>query len=124
MYKQRLFSININKLLSELEKAKDEGPILLALSHLIQNVPKVVLLNEVKRLFPLVLRALQSSNASLVEAALRTLHTLLSNAQPKMEEQLQTIIPILLNLVKFNTMVNLSIKLILFRMSVSLHLDA
>jgi DNA repair/transcription protein MET18/MMS19 len=108
LYKQKFFSTNINGLLQSMNQAKEqqsanEGSILFAVAHLIHNVPKVIIIGEVERLFPLVLNILSTDtididNKDLIIAALKTTETLLTEAKEPMTKYLSTITPILLKL--------------------------
>lgn len=117
LHKQRFFSVNMNVLVQALQQhrnARDPsaqqqnkeasiGPLLLSVAYLVQNVPKTVIVSELERVLPLLLSALTSSSASskLVLSSLKTTHVLLSSAQDKMCDYLDSIVGPLLSLTAF-----------------------
>lgn len=73
---------------------------MLAVSHLVDNVPTSVIINQASKLFPLVYRALSSKETQMILASLKTLHTLLQHAQSYMQDQLNAFLPRVLELTR------------------------
>lgn len=127
LYKQRNFALQMPALFRNLEHLRQrksahsissEGPTLLALGFMLENVPKTAILNEVDKILPLVVRALTlfslssleqthdedqiKSDANMYHAALRTLRILIIEAHEKCAKQLNVIVPALINLTRYD----------------------
>ena len=74
MYKQRFFTMSLPLLLANYSDSEGgKQPYVMALSHLMQHVPRQVLVPEVPRLMPVLLQALDNEEPSIW---LTTLHAL------------------------------------------------
>jgi DNA repair/transcription protein MET18/MMS19 len=70
---------------------------LIALSNIIANVPKEILLPELPSLLPLLLKSLNLSSPTLRANAINTLYIMVMESPEIASSQLPTMIPILLN---------------------------
>ncbi|KAJ3034783.1 mms19 nucleotide excision repair [Rhizophlyctis rosea] len=100
LFKQRFFNHCLPRLVEGFHTAPSEVKqyYLLALSHLLRNIPQQILLNEVPRLFPLLLSSLSSPDADLKVATLNTLELVLKEAPAVASEHVGSIVDLLLSL--------------------------
>ncbi|CAI2171239.1 19808_t:CDS:10 [Funneliformis geosporum] len=73
---------------------------LIALSYLLRNVPKQVLLSELPPLFPLLIRSLSLPDAELKASTLDTFYIISEDAPHIISEHVSSLIPLLLSLTK------------------------
>jgi UTP-glucose-1-phosphate uridylyltransferase len=97
LYKQRFFSMNVFSLLSSLKEEKEnEFALLLAVANMIKQVPHTVLLNDIDKIFPIVIQALSSSDQNLIMAGVKTILFLIQQSKQKVVDNLNTIVSHLL----------------------------
>ncbi|KAJ3050197.1 mms19 nucleotide excision repair [Rhizophlyctis rosea] len=98
LYKQRFFNYCLPLLVDGFHAAAPELKqyYLLALSHLLRNIPQQILLNEIPRLFPLLLSSLSSTDGDLKVATLDTFDLVLKEAPAVAMEHAGSIIDLLL----------------------------
>lgn len=103
MYRQRLFMETSPKLIGGFHSAKPEFKhhYLCALSHLLQWIPKQVLLSEVPNLMPLLVQSLSCDEQSLKLSTLQTMYSLVLDAPEIISRQVTSLVPMLLGLTKF-----------------------
>jgi DNA repair/transcription protein MET18/MMS19 len=75
---------------------------LIALSYLLKNVPKQILLSELPPLVPLLIQSLSLSDATLKVSTLETFKLAVSEASDVIAPQIRTILPPLLALLEEN----------------------
>jgi len=73
---------------------------LIALSHLLRNIPKQVLLSELPPLFPLLIHSLSLPDAELKSSTIDTFYIISSDAPHIISEHVSSLIPLLLSLTK------------------------
>ncbi|XP_069756397.1 MMS19 nucleotide excision repair protein homolog isoform X2 [Narcine bancroftii] len=100
MYRQRFFTENVPKLVQGFHAAgKDnKSNYLKALSHVLNSLPKQVLLTELPSLLTLLLEALSCSDQVVQLSTLGCLHPLLLEAPQIMSLHIETLVNKLLNL--------------------------
>ncbi|GAA5803787.1 Dos2-interacting transcription regulator of RNA-Pol-II-domain-containing protein [Helicostylum pulchrum] len=105
LYKQRFFSFCLPKLVEGFRSAeKDVKPnYLIALSYVLKNVPKQILLTELPPLVPLLIESLSLSDATLKVSTLETFELAVSEAADVIAPQVRTILPSLLELLEDTT---------------------
>jgi DNA repair/transcription protein MET18/MMS19 len=110
LHKQRFFNFVFPKLVQNAKAVEDEGPTrslwwltaalrsnyLIALSHIIANIPKELLLPELPSLLPLLLQSLSLPSPTLRANAINTLYVMVMESPEIMSENLETLIPVLL----------------------------
>jgi hypothetical protein len=97
LYKQRFFSMNLFALLTSLKEEKEnEFSLLLAVANMIKQVPHTVLLNDIDKIFPIVIQALSSSDDNLIMAGVKTILFLIEQSKQKVADNLNTIVSHLL----------------------------
>ncbi|CAO3642299.1 unnamed protein product [Mucor fragilis] len=104
LYKQRFFSFCLPKLVDGFRSAEDDVKpnYLIALSYVLKNVPKQILLNELPPLVPLLIQSLALSDATLKVSTLETFKLAVSEAADVVAPQIRTILPPLLTLLEDN----------------------
>ncbi|KAI8637654.1 Dos2-interacting transcription regulator of RNA-Pol-II-domain-containing protein [Parasitella parasitica] len=104
LYKQRFFSFCLPKLVDGFRSAQDDVKpnYLIALSHVLKNVPKQILLNELPPLVPLLVESLSLSDAALKVSTLETFKLAVSEAADVVAPQIRAILPPLLSLLEDN----------------------
>lgn len=102
LYKQRFFSYCLPKLVEGFKSAdKDIKPnYLIALSFVLKNVPKQILLTELPPLVPLLIESLSLKDATLKVSTLETFTLAVSEAADVVAPQIRTILPPLLALLE------------------------
>lgn len=103
MYRQRLFMETSPKLIEGFHSAEPEFKhhYLCALSHLLQWIPKQVLLSEVPNLMPLLVQSLSCDEQSLKLSTLQTMYSLAFDAPEIIARQVTSLVPMLLGLTQF-----------------------
>ncbi|RKO94648.1 RNAPII transcription regulator C-terminal-domain-containing protein, partial [Blyttiomyces helicus] len=98
LHKQRFFSHCMPLLVGGFQAASTERRhfYLIALSHLLKNIPKPILLSELPKLFPLLLSSLSFPDSELKLATLKTLQLMLKEAPAIVAEHISSVIPLLL----------------------------
>ncbi|KAG2210963.1 hypothetical protein INT47_000123 [Mucor saturninus] len=105
LYKQRFFSYCLPKLVDGF-RSSEEGikpNYLIALSYVLKNVPKQILLTELPPLVPLLIESLSLSDDSLKVSTLETFKLAVSEAADVVAPQVRTILPSLLALLDDTT---------------------
>ncbi|CAG8627666.1 4011_t:CDS:10 [Funneliformis caledonium] len=102
LYKQKFFNYCMPKLVEGFKVAsdKDKHNYLIALSYLLRNVPKQVLLSELPPLFPLLIHSLSLPDAELKASTIDTFYIISVNASHIISEHVSSLIPLLLSLTK------------------------
>ncbi|ORX52808.1 ARM repeat-containing protein [Hesseltinella vesiculosa] len=100
LYRQRLFSYCLPKLLKCIQENSDDikHNYLIALSYLLKNVPKQILLNELPPLVPLMILALSLPDATLKVATLESFTMAATEAPDVIAVNIQSLLPALLNM--------------------------
>ena len=101
LYKQRFFTINLTYLLELSKSSQNEGTVLLALSFMIKSLPSLMILNEIERIYPLMIKSISSTESALIEAGLKTLETFILHSRKVVEDNLSTITKNLIDLLSF-----------------------
>jgi DNA repair/transcription protein MET18/MMS19 len=104
MYRQQFFVETVPKLVDGFNQSQPDGKesFLRALSHVLQSVPKEVLLSELPPLMPLLIQSLSLSEPSLKTSTLTTLYSLVHDAPLVISQHISSLIPPLLLLSKQN----------------------
>ncbi|KAK3698089.1 hypothetical protein QZH41_017527, partial [Actinostola sp. cb2023] len=112
MYRQRLFMETLPLLLSGFQSAFPgyKYTYLTALSHLLQWIPKQVLMSEIPNLMPLLIQSLSHDQPSLLISSLQTLYSLVFDAPEAVTRQVTSLIPNFLRLVKLESSMNVRIE--------------
>ncbi|KAL4231335.1 mms19 nucleotide excision repair [Mactra antiquata] len=100
MYKQRFFLENLDKIVHNYHTADSDVKMnyLSALSHMLKNTNKSVILPELSKLYPLLIQSLLSNDLDLQLVTMDTLTDLIFNASNVIEKQLDSLIPQLLKM--------------------------
>ncbi|KAI8092187.1 Dos2-interacting transcription regulator of RNA-Pol-II-domain-containing protein [Gilbertella persicaria] len=101
LYKQRFFSFCLPKLLEGFRSTQDDTikpNYLIALSHVLRNVPKQILLSELPPLVPLLIESLALEDGELKVSTLDTFSLAVEEASDVIAPQIRTILPSLLAL--------------------------
>ncbi|XP_048406732.2 MMS19 nucleotide excision repair protein homolog [Stegostoma tigrinum] len=100
MYRQRFFTENVPKLVQGFHSASEDNKAnyLKALSHVLNSLPKQVLMTELPSLLTLLLEALSCSDQVVQLSTLGCLHPLLLDATQTMSLHVETLVNKLLNL--------------------------
>ncbi|XP_078079207.1 MMS19 nucleotide excision repair protein homolog isoform X2 [Mustelus asterias] len=100
MYRQRFFTENVPKLVQGFHSASEDNKsnYLKALSHVLNSLPKQVLMTELPSLLTLLLEALSCSDQVVQLSTLGCLHPLLLDAPQIMSLHVETLVTKLLNL--------------------------
>lgn len=103
LQKQRFFSSNVKNLVKSVgSEAGDDGPTLLAVSHLVKHVPSAVMVGKAQELMPIILRAMETQeNKSVALAALNTASVLIKDAPDVAQRFLREMVPRILKLTQF-----------------------
>ncbi|GAB5591220.1 hypothetical protein Unana1_06120 [Umbelopsis nana] len=98
LYKQRFFNFCLPKLVQRFKSsdADIKHNHLIALSYLLRNVRKQVLLNELPPLIPLLLESLELDDSSLKISTLDTLRMAVADAPEILSQHVRRLIPALL----------------------------
>ncbi|KAI9173300.1 hypothetical protein H9P43_007431 [Blastocladiella emersonii ATCC 22665] len=97
LYKQRLFHYCLPRIVAGAGSG-DRDAYLLALGHLLQNVPQQVLLGSVKDLVPLLLAALSATDPDLLVSTASTFALMTKNAPAAVADHVAALVPLLLAL--------------------------
>ncbi|KAI8971461.1 Dos2-interacting transcription regulator of RNA-Pol-II-domain-containing protein [Mycotypha africana] len=102
LYKQRFFEHCLSQLVDGFRSASDDikPNYLIALSYLLQNVPKQILLNELPPLVPLLMQSLTLRDSDLKVSTLETLSLAVSEAADIVAPQIRVILPALVGLLQ------------------------
>lgn len=103
LYKQKLFSNVMDKLLSQYREIEDvniKSHYLTATSMLIKNTPNNVVVPFINELFPLLLKSLELPNSDVRASALHTLIDTTEKNSKLIAEHAQALVPLLLELTK------------------------
>ncbi|KAI8929868.1 Dos2-interacting transcription regulator of RNA-Pol-II-domain-containing protein [Entophlyctis helioformis] len=100
LFKQRVYNHCLPIVASGFRDAEDanKAAYLHALSHLLRNVPKGVLLNELPKLLPMLLFSLSLPEADLKLGTLQTIELMVTEAPSVVAEQISAIVPPLLSM--------------------------
>nr|XP_006817162.1 PREDICTED: MMS19 nucleotide excision repair protein homolog [Saccoglossus kowalevskii] len=100
MYRQRLFMQTLPRILAGFEKANEDKKqyYLSALSHLLQFIPKQVLLSELPPLMPMLVQSLYCQDVGLYVSTSDTLSMLIQDAPTVISLYVDTLLPQLLTL--------------------------
>ncbi|XP_041065385.1 MMS19 nucleotide excision repair protein homolog [Carcharodon carcharias] len=100
MYRQRFFTENVPKLVQGFHSASEDNKsnYLKALSHVLNSLPKQVLMTELPSLLTLLLEAMSCSDQVVQLSTLGCLHPLLLDAPQIMSLHVETLVNKLLNL--------------------------
>ncbi|KAJ7336488.1 mms19 nucleotide excision repair [Desmophyllum pertusum] len=112
MYRQRLFMETAPKLIQGFHSAEPEFKhhYLCALSHLLQWIPKQVLLSEVPNLMPLLVQSLSCDEQSLKLSTLQTMYSLVLDAPEIITRHVTSLVPMLLGLAMFQLSMKIRIE--------------
>ncbi|KAG1471140.1 hypothetical protein G6F56_002297 [Rhizopus delemar] len=102
LYKQRFFSYSLPKLIEGYDTASQEikSNYLIALSFVLKNVPKQILLNELPPLVPLLIQSLDLPDLSLKVSTLSTFQLAVKEAPQVISNQVNQILPSLLDVLQ------------------------
>ncbi|KAI1316679.1 hypothetical protein EDD11_009635 [Mortierella claussenii] len=100
LYKQRFFNHCIPVLVKGFESSADEvrHNFLVALSHVLRNIPKQVLLTELPPLLSMLVHSLSFPDPELRSSTIETFQIITKDAPGLMAEHLSTLIPLLISL--------------------------
>ncbi|KAF8933133.1 Dos2-interacting transcription regulator of RNA-Pol-II-domain-containing protein [Dissophora ornata] len=100
LYKQRFFNHCIPVLVNGFENSADEvrHNFLVALSHVLRNIPKQVLLTELPPLLPMLVHSLSFPDPELKASTIETFQIITKDAPALMAEHLSTLTPLLVSL--------------------------
>ncbi|KAG0085141.1 hypothetical protein BGZ93_000833, partial [Podila epicladia] len=100
LYKQRFFNYSIPVLVRGFENSTHEvrHNFLIALSHVLRNIPKQVLLTELPPLLPMLVHSLSFPDAELKSSTIETFQIITKDAPGLMAEHLATLTPLLISL--------------------------
>ncbi|KAI8061634.1 Dos2-interacting transcription regulator of RNA-Pol-II-domain-containing protein [Gongronella butleri] len=108
LYKQRLFSFCLPKLMNGIESNQDDikHNYLIALSYLLKNVPKQILLSELPPLVPLLILALSLPDSTLKVSTLESFTMVAIEAPDVISRHVQSLLPALLKLLDTSEVIN------------------
>ncbi|KAG0348406.1 hypothetical protein BG004_005247 [Podila humilis] len=100
LYKQRFFNYCIPVLVKGFESSTLEvrHNFLVALSHVLRNIPKQVLLTELPPLLPMLVHSLSFPDPELKSSTIETFQVITKDAPGLMAEHLATLTPLLISL--------------------------
>ncbi|KAF9389130.1 hypothetical protein CPC16_006044 [Podila verticillata] len=100
LYKQRFFNYSIPVLVRGFENSTHEvrHNFLIALSHVLRNIPKQVLLTELPPLLPMLVHSLSFPDPELKSSTIETFQIITKDAPGLMAEHLATLTPLLISL--------------------------
>ncbi|KAG0281713.1 hypothetical protein BGZ95_000053 [Linnemannia exigua] len=100
LYKQRFFNHCVPVLVKGFENSADEvrHNFLIALSHVLRNIPKQVLLTELPPLLSMLVHSLSFPDPELKSSTIETFQIITKDAPGLMAEHLSTLTPLLLSL--------------------------
>ncbi|CAB4400794.1 unnamed protein product [Rhizophagus irregularis] len=102
LHKQRFFNYCMPILAEGFKLSSDEVKhnYLIALSHLLRNIPKQVLLSELPSLITLLIHSLSLPDAELKSSTIDTFYIISANAPQIISEHISSLIPLLLSSTK------------------------
>ncbi|KAF9362709.1 hypothetical protein BGX34_005646 [Mortierella sp. NVP85] len=108
LYKQRFFNYCIPMLVKGFENSSDEvrHNFLVALSHVLRNIPKQVLLTELPPLLSMLVHSLTFPDPELKTSTIETFQIITNDAPALMAEHLSTLTPMLIGLANANDSTN------------------
>ncbi|KAF9435406.1 hypothetical protein BGZ76_006356, partial [Entomortierella beljakovae] len=108
LYKQRFFNYCIPVLVKGFENSTDavRHNFLVALSHVLANIPKQILLTELPPLLPMLVHSLSFPDSELRSSTIGTFQIITKDAPTLMAEHLSTLTPLLLKLASSEDPVN------------------
>ncbi|KAH7056582.1 Dos2-interacting transcription regulator of RNA-Pol-II-domain-containing protein [Linnemannia elongata] len=100
LYKQRFFNHCVPVLVKGFESSANEvrHNFLIALSHVLRNIPKQVLLTELPPLLPMLVHSLSFPDPELKASTIETFQIITKDAPGLMAEHLSTLTPLLVSL--------------------------
>ncbi|KAG0005423.1 hypothetical protein BGZ79_004840 [Entomortierella chlamydospora] len=100
LYKQRFFNYCIPVLVKGFENSTNEvrHNFLVALSHVLGNIPKQVLLTELPPLIPMLVHSLSFPDPDLKSSTIETFQIITKDAPGLMADHLSTLTPLLISL--------------------------
>ncbi|KAF9960367.1 hypothetical protein BGZ72_007172 [Mortierella alpina] len=100
LYKQRFFNHCIPVLVKGFENSSDEvrHNFLIALSHVLRNIPKQILLTELPPLLPMLVHSLSFPDPELKASTIETFQIITKDAPGLMAEHLPTLTPLMISL--------------------------
>ncbi|KAF9359838.1 hypothetical protein BGX26_011306 [Mortierella sp. AD094] len=100
LYKQRFFNYCIPVLVKGFESSANEvrHNFLVALSHVLGNIPKQVLLTELPPLLPMLVHSLSFPDPDLKSSTIETFQIITKDAPGLMADHLSTLTPLLISL--------------------------
>ncbi|KAG0233463.1 hypothetical protein BGW42_007420 [Actinomortierella wolfii] len=101
LYKQRFFNYCTPVLVKGFESSAQNDirhNFLVALSHVLRNIPKQILLTELPPLLPLLVHSLSFPNPELKASTIGTFQSVTKDAKELIAEHLSTLVPLLLQL--------------------------
>ncbi|XP_070539635.1 MMS19 nucleotide excision repair protein homolog isoform X2 [Ptychodera flava] len=103
MYRQRFFMQTLPRIVQGFDKANTETKphYLSALSHLLQFIPKQVLLSELPPLMPMLLQSLHCDQSSLYISTSETFYSLILDAPAIISQEVDSLLPQLLRLCSY-----------------------
>lgn len=101
MYRQRFFALSLGRLLDGYHANKETYSYLLAISYLIQNVPKQALVPDLPMLMPILVQSLAFEDERLWTPALQTIADLLCTAQDIISQFVDDMLPHLLLITRY-----------------------
>ncbi|KAF9334528.1 hypothetical protein BG006_001993 [Podila minutissima] len=108
LYKQRFFNYSIPVLVRGFENSTHEvrHNFLIALSHVLRNIPKQVLLTELPPLLPMLVHSLSFPDPELKSSTIETFQIITKDAPGLMAEHLATLTPLLISLTNSQDLAN------------------
>eukprot|EP00761_Pharyngomonas_kirbyi_P000814 gb/GECH01000815.1/.p1 GENE.gb/GECH01000815.1/~~gb/GECH01000815.1/.p1 ORF type:complete len:990 (+),score=233.89 gb/GECH01000815.1/:1-2970(+) len=111
LHKQRFFSSNVQKLVDSLDDGHNDGPTLLAVSHLVEHVPPAVMIGKAQQLMPIVLRSMETEdNKAVALASLKTAQVVIRDASDVAQRYFRELVPRLLKLTQFKKAMDVRIE--------------
>ncbi|GAM29107.1 hypothetical protein SAMD00019534_122830, partial [Acytostelium subglobosum LB1] len=104
LHKQKFFAIMFPTLLESFKEYQQSNNVaissqyLVAITNMLRNVPKEVLLSELTEVLPIVLHSLQSNQADLLNSSLQTLSMLVEEAPTSLSSHIDSLIPTLIRI--------------------------
>ncbi|KAA8914088.1 hypothetical protein TRICI_002985 [Trichomonascus ciferrii] len=96
LYKQRLFSFIVPKLIDGFKAGKNKAHYLTALSGVLRYMPSKIIIPVLPTFLPLLLESLTLPNSKVQEAAIDTILATLIDSSDMLQQHIDTIIPKLL----------------------------
>ena len=109
MFKQRLFTVSLPLLLADYRNAEVKHFYVIALSHLMQFVPRQVLVPEIHHLLPVLLHSLTTEAPSVMLTSLHTLTELIADNSEILQSYVDDILPRVLALSAYRPLMKVRI---------------